>query len=121
MNSLQKFKLAKRLKYLGRAEKLFCLLLLLYLPLALFSSETIAVLILQFVLIILGAWILFRLTRIGMRKAIWRLRNRLLVTYLFIALVPVILIATLAGLGAYFLLSQLCPYFLLLLLLRLNP
>ncbi len=110
MNSLQKFKLARRLKYLGKVEKLFCLLLLVYLPLALFSSETIAVPLLQFVLIILGAWILFRFTRIGMRKAIWRLRNRLLVTYLFIALVPVILIATLAGLGAYFLLSQLSVY-----------
>ncbi len=110
MNSLQKFRLARRLKYLGKVEKLFCLLLLLYLPLALFSSETIVVPILQFVLIILGAWILFRFTRIGMRKAIWRLRNRLLVTYLFIALVPVILIATLAGLSAYFSLSQLSVY-----------
>ena len=68
MNSLQKFKLARRLKYLGKVEKLFCLLLLLYVPLALFSSETIAVPILQFVLIVLGAWILFRFTRIGIGR-----------------------------------------------------
>jgi len=45
-----------------------------------------------------------------MRKAIWRLRNRLLVTYLFIALVPVLLIVTLSGLSTYVLLSQLAAY-----------
>jgi sigma-B regulation protein RsbU (phosphoserine phosphatase) len=110
LNPLQKLKLSRYLKYLGRVERLFCVLLLVYLPLALLVSDSIVVPILQFVLIILGAWILLHFTRFGMRKAIWRLRNRLLVTYLFIALVPVILIATLAGLSAYFLLSQLSVY-----------
>jgi hypothetical protein len=37
--------------------------------------------------------------RIAVRQATWRLRNRLLVTYLFIAVVPVLLLATLAACG----------------------
>ena len=110
MTSLQKHKAVRHLKHLGKVEKLFGILLLLYLPIALFWSDIIAVSILQFILILLGAWILLRISRFGMRKAIWRLRNRLLVTYLFIALVPVILIATLAGLGAYAFISQLAVH-----------
>src|SRR5262249_33588494 len=62
--------------------------------------------LLQFVLFVLTAWILIRLTRIGLRKAIWRLRNRLLVTYVLIAVVPILLILALFGLGAYMLASQ---------------
>ncbi len=38
---------------------------------------------------------------------IWRLRNRLLITYLFIAVVPLILVAGLAAMGAYLLMLQL--------------
>ncbi len=110
LKSLQTFKLARGLKYLGKVEKLFCLLLLLYVPVALLASNLFTVLLVQLVLIVLGAVILFRFSRLGMRKAIWRLRNRLLVTYLFIALVPVILIATLAGRAAFSLLSQLSVY-----------
>jgi hypothetical protein len=39
----------------------------------------------------------FRLARRGLRKAIWRLRNRLIAAYIFIAVVPVVLILLLAG------------------------
>jgi sigma-B regulation protein RsbU (phosphoserine phosphatase) len=53
-----------------------------------------------------GAWVTIRLLRALARRAIWRLRNRLLVTYLFIALVPILLILTLVGLGAWALTSQ---------------
>lgn len=107
-SSMTKFR--RQLRHLGKVEKLFCVLLLLYLPLALLASASAFVPLLQFVLIILGAWILIRMSRKGMRKAIWRLRNRLLVTYLFIALVPVLLIATLAGLGAYLFIGQLAVH-----------
>ncbi|MGI8746257.1 MAG: PP2C family protein-serine/threonine phosphatase [Bryobacteraceae bacterium] len=98
------------LRRLGRVDRTFCLLLLLYLPLALLKSASAFVPILQFALILLGAWILLRISRKGMQKAIWRLRNRLLVTYLFIAVVPVLLIATLAGLGAYLFIGQLAVH-----------
>lgn len=53
-----------------------------------------------------GVWLCVRWLRHLTRQAIWRLRNRLLVTYLFIAVVPLLLIATLAGLGAYAAASQ---------------
>jgi sigma-B regulation protein RsbU (phosphoserine phosphatase) len=102
--------LKAKLRHLGKVEKTFCVLLLLYLALALLRSGSILVPLTQFVLIILGGWIMLRLTRIGMRKAIWRLRNRLLVTYLFIALIPVLLIVTLAGLGGYAMFNQLAVY-----------
>ena len=39
------------------------------------------------------------LVRLAAKQAIWRLRNRLLVAYLFISLVPILLVATLALLG----------------------
>src|SRR5437879_601244 len=105
-----KSRVTAQLRHLGKVEKTFCVLLLLYLPLALFRSGSFLVPLMQLALLVLGAWILLRFTRAGMRRAIWRLRNRLLVTYLFIAVVPVLLIAALAGLGGYILLSQLAVY-----------
>jgi sigma-B regulation protein RsbU (phosphoserine phosphatase) len=57
-----------------------------------------------------GTWLIVRLLRLAARQAIWRLRNRLLVTYLFIAVVPILLVAALAGLGGYSLVSQLAVY-----------
>ncbi len=53
------------------------------------------------VAIISGLMVLGRLALLGMRRAIWRLRDRLLVTYLFIAVVPVVLTAFFAQLGAW--------------------
>jgi sigma-B regulation protein RsbU (phosphoserine phosphatase) len=56
--------------------------------------------------VIFGIWLCVRWLRYIMRKAIWRLRNRLLVTYLFIAVVPLSLIVILSALGAYATASQ---------------
>jgi len=55
---------------------------------------------------LLGAVVLLRLARIAIRHAIWRLRNRLLVTHVFIAVVPVVLLAALVGIGAWILAGQ---------------
>jgi hypothetical protein len=41
---------------------------------------------------------------------LWRLRNRLIIAYLFIGLVPVVLITTLLGLGAYLVVGQFSNY-----------
>ncbi len=41
---------------------------------------------------------------------LWSLRNRLVIAYLFIAVVPVLLLLTMAGLGAYLLYWQLGSY-----------
>ena len=64
----------------------------------------------QFLAIVFGIWMCVRWLRFLTRKAIWRLRNRLLVTYLFIAVVPLSLIATLAALGVYAAASQLAVH-----------
>ena len=59
---------------------------------------------------ILGLLALFRLARRGMRKAIWRLRNRLIAAYLFIAVVPIILIVALAVIASYAVIGQMAVY-----------
>ena len=45
-----------------------------------------------------------------MRRIIWRLRNRLIVAYLFIAFVPIVLIAILVAIGGYALVGQVAVY-----------
>src|SRR6266853_2116283 len=43
-------------------------------------------------------------------QLLWSLRNRLVTAYIFIAVVPVLLLLTMAGLGAYLLYWQLGSY-----------
>jgi phosphoserine phosphatase RsbU/P len=104
------FDLKSRWRRLGKLDKLFTVLLFLYLVLLLFAPGNVFTLLSQFLVIVLAAWILLRLTRVALRKAIWRLRNRLLVTYVLIAVVPILLILTLAGLGSYLLAGQIAFY-----------
>jgi sigma-B regulation protein RsbU (phosphoserine phosphatase) len=59
---------------------------------------------------LLGIVCLFRLARYGMRKAIWRLRNRLMVAYVFIAVVPVVLILLLVGIVGWVVIGQMAVY-----------
>ncbi len=99
-----------KLKRLGKLGKIFCVLLVVYLALIILKPASLWVPLTQVVLLIIAAWIVIRLTRVGMRKAIWRLRNRLLVTYLFIAVVPVALILVFVCMGGYALISQLAIY-----------
>src|SRR3954466_10492505 len=53
-----------------------------------------------------GAMLSFRLVR----KSIWRLRNRLYVTYIFIGVVPIVLILLLTGFGTYIVTGQVAAY-----------
>jgi sigma-B regulation protein RsbU (phosphoserine phosphatase) len=52
-------------------------------------------------------WLILRLVR---RKILWRLRHRLIVTYLFIGVIPVILLITLAGVSGYLTSGQFATY-----------
>ncbi len=94
----------------GWAEKLFFLLLATYLVVrwaAPASSLRLPVAIaLTFTWVLVG----LRLGRVFVPKAIWRLRNRLVVAYLFIAVVPIVLILLLAGIGGYILAGQISVY-----------
>lgn len=51
-----------------------------------------------------AVWLLLRWVR---RKLLWRLRNRLIVTYVFIGVIPVFLILTMVGLAGYIVGNQL--------------
>ena len=57
-----------------------------------------------------GVIALIRLARRAMRVAIWRLRNRLIVAYLFIAVVPVVLILLLMGVTFHAVIGQMAVY-----------
>src|ERR1017187_8897536 len=95
---------------LGWVEKTFIVLLAVYLPLLAFKPLSGWTSLLQFLALAFGFWIVVRMLRIAGRRIIWRLRNRLIVTYLFIAVVPVILIITLASLALYGLTVQVAVY-----------
>jgi sigma-B regulation protein RsbU (phosphoserine phosphatase) len=55
-------------------------------------------------------YFLLRLGKLVKRKIIWRLRWRLMVTYVFIAVVPILLILILVGLGAYIINGQFASF-----------
>lgn len=86
---------------LGIVGLLFVLCLI-----ASFTGIAVFATISQILAVIFGVWLCVRWLRSLTRRAIWRLRNRLLVTYLFIAVVPLSLILILSAFGAYALASQ---------------
>src|SRR5256884_2984146 len=67
---------------------------------------------LKYLAVLAGVYLLFRLFAWWRDRLLWSLRNRLIVAYLFIAVVPILSIATLAVLAARILYSQLGAYLL---------
>jgi serine phosphatase RsbU (regulator of sigma subunit) len=49
----------------------------------------------RILIVVLGAWFLFRFGRFLLGKLLWRIRRKLIVSYLFIAVVPLVLLALL--------------------------
>lgn len=98
------------LRRLGRLEKLFLVLLAIYVAGSfLFPASTFQFL-LTVALYFTGVAVVCRLAKWGIKRVIWRLRNRLLVVYLFIAVVPVVLILSLVAFGAWILTGQVAVY-----------
>jgi sigma-B regulation protein RsbU (phosphoserine phosphatase) len=94
-----------------RPKQVFLVLLVVYLAIRLLSSaESVPRLLAGLAVVVLGCWAGVGLARRGMRKAIWRLRNRLLVAYLFIAVVPLILVGVLTALSAKWLATEFATY-----------
>lgn len=93
-----------------KLDKAFVVLLGVYLILRLAWPDSVLESLVAFATSILGAWIVLRMVRIGLRKLIWRLRNRLMAAYFFIAVLPILLVLTLVGLGAYVLAGQVAVY-----------
>ncbi len=61
-------------------------------------------------LVVCGVYYLGRLIGFVRHRLLWRLRRRLIVTYLFIAVVPILLIVLLAGLGAFIVNGQFAAF-----------
>lgn len=95
---------------IGRVEKVFLLLLAIYLVTTLMPAPGLVSMLLKLVLYAVGAWVFVRISRRMVRRMLWRLRNRLIVAYTFIAVVPVVLITLLVGLGASLIGGQISIY-----------
>ena len=102
--------LKSRLRSLSKVSKTFAIVLIVYLALMLLAPGSGFTTLLGFLAIVFGIWMALRFVRIGLRKAIWRLRNRLIVTYVLIGVVPILLIVTLFGLGSWILAGQVAVY-----------
>jgi sigma-B regulation protein RsbU (phosphoserine phosphatase) len=97
----------RRLGGIGKA--LLCSAIL-YGILALIGRFPLAQSIAGLLTLVLALLTIFQIARRAMRQAIWRLRNRLITTYLFIAVVPIVLILTLVGLAGWAILGQMAVY-----------
>ena len=97
-------------RWLGGAGVAFLLLLAGYAVLGWIAPRSGLRLVLEISSVVAGLWLVIRLFRLVARQALWRLRHRLIVTYLFIAGVPLVLIIGLAALAGYMLVYQLAAY-----------
>jgi len=95
---------------LGPADKTFGGLALAYLLLHLVNAPIPLQVLTGISGFLLGVVCLFRVARYSMRRAIWRLRNRLMVAYVFIAVVPVVLILLLVGIVGWVVIGQMAVY-----------
>ena len=91
-------------------ERVFLLALILWGILSLTRAPDWATLLPGLGLLVIGTVLAFRYVRTGIRRTIWRMRNRLIVTYIFIGVVPVFLIVLLVVLGSYILFGQVADY-----------
>jgi len=98
------------IRWLGSAGIAFLVLITTYAALGWIAPRSGFRLVVEIATFIAGIWLAIRLLRLVARQSLWRLRHRLLVTYLFIAVVPIVLIAGLAALGGYMLAYQLAAY-----------
>jgi phosphoserine phosphatase RsbU/P len=60
--------------------------------------------------VFLGALLLLRVARRAASRIVWRLRNRLVMAYFFIAVAPLILILAFVGIASYWVIGQMAVY-----------
>lgn len=96
--------------HFGRVEGAFALSLVLWLAVSFLAPGSLAAAVVPLIVWVLAFLSAIRLSARAVRESIWRLRNRLIVAYLFIAVVPVLLIAILAFLGIWALSGQVGVY-----------
>ena len=94
----------------SRLTAIFLALLAIWVLLSIFGIARGVSTVIAFVEVAIGAVLLFRLTRYLARQSIWRLRNRLIITYLLIGAIPVFLILTLVVMGGYIIAGQVAVF-----------
>jgi sigma-B regulation protein RsbU (phosphoserine phosphatase) len=95
---------------LGRPGTAFLVLLILYLVLSSLAPGRAFTLLITLAMYVTGFLFALQLMRRNVKRIIWRLRNRLIVAYLFIAFVPIVLIAILVAIAGYVLVGQVAVY-----------
>ncbi len=98
----------------GRLEKLFLSILALDIILWLVHNfahwDAPGRDLVRLALYVAGLALLIKLLRAAVRSLLWRVRNRMIVLFLFIGLVPLLLITALIGLAGYMLIGQAAVY-----------
>ncbi len=89
---------------------LFLFFLTTAILIALFSDGGIIFLLNATGAFLTGCVLFWRASRFLIRRSIWRLRNRLIMTYVFIGFVPLVLVVVLVLLGGYILAGQTAMY-----------
>jgi sigma-B regulation protein RsbU (phosphoserine phosphatase) len=95
---------------LGGVEKTLLLFVLVDLALMLFPAGAGIGAVVTGAVLVLGAIALVRLVIRNLNVAMWRLRNRLIVSYLFVAVVPLVLATMLIAIAGYVLVGQVAIY-----------
>jgi len=95
---------------LGRIEKVFFCLVGLWAALYLTGLASGYQTMIAIAALLMGVVTVVKLGRMALRNAIWRLRNRLIVAYLFIAVVPIVLILALMLGTSYAIVGQVAVY-----------
>jgi phosphoserine phosphatase RsbU/P len=93
-----------------KLELLFAALAAVWMLLTVMHTAAGLAILIAFVEVGLGFVLAFRLMRYVARQSIWRLRNRLIVTYLFIGVMPVALILILVGIGGWIVAGQVAVF-----------
>lgn len=63
-----------------------------------------------FVAVVFAFFVLSLIARWALRHLMWRLRRRLIVTYIFIGVIPIVLLLLMAGVGSYLAAGQFATY-----------
>lgn len=93
-----------------RLEKTVAVLGALSALIELFRARGLLAGLVEFLAVMAGFALAIRYLRRALLSLMWRLRHRLLITYLFIGVVPVLLLLTMAGLAAYIFYGQVATY-----------
>ena len=98
------------LNKVGRLEKALFLLVLADIVLFFVPGAAAFGALLTAAVSVVGAIVLVRLVISNLNRILWRLRNRLIVSYLFIAVVPLVLLGMLIAIAGYVLVGQVAIY-----------